>query len=179
MIVVTGASGFIGSNLVADLNLAGHTDLLLVDELGTQSKWKNLAKRRFDDIVHFDRQDTLMASLGPVSAVIHMGADSSTTASDGDAILRTNLHSSMAWWNWCTRTRTPFIYASSAATYGDGLRGFDEAQDAASLDALAPLNLYGWSKHAFDKWCTQRALRGDCPPQWAGLKFFKIGRAHV
>jgi ADP-L-glycero-D-manno-heptose 6-epimerase len=174
MIVVTGASGFIGSNVVADLNAVGRTDLLLVDELGTQGKWKNLAKRRFDDIVHFSETERLIATLGKAAAVIHMGADSSTTATDGDAIARMNLRASMGWWNYCVRTGTPFIYASSAATYGDGDQGFDDEQDAASLDRLAPLNLYGWSKHAFDKWATERAMRGEAPPQWAGLKFFNV-----
>ncbi len=174
MIVVTGASGFIGSNIVADLNAAGHTDLLLVDELGTQGKWKNIAKHRFDDIIHFDQTERLAASLGKATAVIHMGADSSTTATDGDAIARMNLRASMAWWNYGVRTGTPVIYASSAATYGDAEHGFDDAQDAASLDRLAPLNLYGWSKHAFDKWATERAARGEAPPQWAGLKFFNV-----
>lgn len=174
MIIVTGAAGFIGSNLVADLNARGRTDLLLVDELGTTSKWKNLAKRRFLDIVHPDQVERLLPELPKADAVLHMGADSSTTATDGDAILRMNLHSSMAWWRWCARTRTPLIYASSAATYGDGAHGFVDDQGTAALDRLAPLNLYGWSKHAFDKWATDRVADGESPPQWAGLKFFNV-----
>jgi ADP-L-glycero-D-manno-heptose 6-epimerase len=174
MIIVTGATGFIGSNIVADLNARGRTDLLLVDDLGTQGKWKNIAKRRFLDLVDYRQLDTLLPSLGKADAVFHMGANSSTTSTDGDEILRVNLHATMAWWKWCTQTSTPFIYASSAATYGDGQRGFDDDQAPDALDKLAPLNLYGWSKHQFDKWAVERAAEGKAPPQWAGLKFFNV-----
>jgi ADP-L-glycero-D-manno-heptose 6-epimerase len=174
MIIVTGATGFIGSNIVAELNAQGRTDLLLVDDLGTQGKWKNIAKRRFLDLVDYRELDTLLPSLDRADAVFHMGANSSTTSTDGDEILRVNLHATMAWWHWCTRTGTPFIYASSAATYGDGEQGFDDNQHPVALDKLAPLNLYGWSKHQFDKWAVERATEGKAPPQWAGLKFFNV-----
>ncbi len=174
MIIVTGATGFIGSNIVADLNAQGRTDLLLVDDLGTQGKWKNIAKRRFVDLVDYRQLDTLLPTLATADAVFHMGANSSTTSTDGDEILRVNLHATMAWWKWCTDTRTPFIYASSAATYGDGQQGFDDNQAPDALDQLAPLNLYGWSKHQFDKWAVERAAEGKAPPQWAGLKFFNV-----
>lgn len=174
MIIVTGATGFIGSNIVADLNAQGRTDLLLVDDLGTQGKWKNIAKRRFLDLVDYRQLDQLLPTLATADAVFHMGANSSTTSTDGDEILRVNLHATMAWWKWCTDTRTPFIYASSAATYGDGQQGFDDSQAPDALDQLAPLNLYGWSKHQFDKWAVERAAEGKAPPQWAGLKFFNV-----
>jgi len=174
MIIITGATGFIGSNLVADFNEQGRSDLLLVDDLGTQGKWKNIAKRRFVDLVDYRQLDQLLPTLGKADAVFHMGANSSTTSTDGDEILRVNLHASMAWWKWCTHTGTPFIYASSAATYGDGTQGFNDDQDLASLDKLAPLNLYGWSKHQFDKWVVERAAEGKAPPQWAGMKFFNV-----
>jgi ADP-L-glycero-D-manno-heptose 6-epimerase len=174
MIIVTGAAGFIGSNIVAELNAQGRTDLLLVDDLGTQGKWKNIAKRRFLDLVDYRDLDTLLPKLDKADAVFHMGANSSTTSTDGDEILRVNLHATMAWWHWCTRTGTPFIYASSAATYGDGDQGFDDNQHHDALDQLAPLNLYGWSKHQFDKWAVERAGEGKAPPQWAGLKFFNV-----
>lgn len=174
MIIVTGATGFIGSNIVADLNARGRTDLLLVDDLGTHGKWKNVAKRRFLDIVDYRELDRLLPTLDRADAVFHMGANSSTTSTDGDEILRVNLHATMAWWQWCTRTGTPFIYASSAATYGDGQQGFDDNQAPEALDRLAPLNLYGWSKHQFDKWAVERASEGKAPPQWAGLKFFNV-----
>lgn len=174
MIIVTGATGFIGSNIVADLNAKGRTDLLLVDDLGTSGKWKNIAKRRFVDLVDYRNLDQLLPSLKQADAVFHMGANSSTTSTDGDEILRVNLHATMAWWKWCTETRTPFIYASSAATYGDGEQGFTDNQALDALDKLAPLNLYGWSKHQFDKWAVERAAEGKAPPQWAGLKFFNV-----
>lgn len=174
MIIVTGATGFIGSNIVADLNARGRSDLLLVDDLGTQGKWKNIAKRRFLDLVDHRDLDKLLPTLKTADAVFHMGANSSTTSTDGDEILRVNLHATMAWWKWCTHTATPFIYASSAATYGDGSQGFDDDQDLEALEKLAPLNLYGWSKHQFDKWAVERAGEGKAPPQWAGLKFFNV-----
>ncbi|HET8869728.1 MAG TPA: ADP-glyceromanno-heptose 6-epimerase [Aquabacterium sp.] len=174
MIIVTGATGFIGSNIVAELNARGRTDLLLVDDLGTQGKWKNIAKRRFLDIVDYRKLDSLLPTLTKADAVFHMGANSSTTSTDGDEILEVNLHASMAWWNWCTRTGSPLIYASSAATYGDGAQGFNDDQSPEALDKLAPLNLYGWSKHQFDKWAVERAGEGNCPPQWAGMKFFNV-----
>ena len=174
MIIVTGATGFIGSNIVADLNARGRTDVLLVDDLGTQGKWKNIAKRRFLDLVDYRDLDRLLPTLKAADAVFHMGANSSTTSTDGDEILRVNLHATMAWWKWCTHTGTPFIYASSAATYGDGHQGFNDDQSPDALDQLAPLNLYGWSKHQFDKWAVERAAEGHAPPQWAGLKFFNV-----
>lgn len=174
MIIVTGATGFIGSNIVADLNERGRTDLLLVDDLGTDGKWKNIAKRKFLDLVDYRDLDQLLPTLKKADAVFHMGANSSTTSTDGDEILRVNLRASMAWWHWCTNTRTPFIYASSAATYGNGEQGFVDDQSPEALDKLSPLNLYGWSKHQFDKWAVERAAEGKAPPQWAGLKFFNV-----
>ncbi|MFZ5528347.1 MAG: ADP-glyceromanno-heptose 6-epimerase [Pseudomonadota bacterium] len=174
MIIITGATGFIGSNLVADFNQLGQTDLVLVDELGTTGKWKNIAKHRFLDIIHPRDVATFLKDAGPAQAVFHMGANSSTTATDGDEILESNLHSSMRWWQWCARTGTPLIYASSAATYGNGEHGFDDEQSAQALDRLRPLNLYGWSKHAFDKWAVDQAAAGNAPPHWAGLKFFNV-----
>ncbi len=175
MIIITGATGFIGSNIAADLNARGRTDLLLVDDLGTQGKWKNIARRRFLDLVDYRNFDALLDRLpNKADAVFHMGANSSTTSTDGDEILHVNLHASMFWWNWCTRTATPFIYASSAATYGDGYQGFNDAQTLQALEELSPLNLYGWSKHQFDKWAVERAAEGNQPPQWAGMKFFNV-----
>lgn len=172
MIIVTGGAGFIGSNLVAALNGLGYRDIVIVDTLGSDGKWRNIAKRRFLDIVAPDGIETWLTGVARAEAVFHMGANSSTTATDADDILRTNLHSSMGWWRWCTRTGTPLFYASSAATYGDGARGF--ADDVEGLDELRPLNLYGWSKHAFDRWALDAETRGEAPPRWAGLKFFNV-----
>jgi ADP-L-glycero-D-manno-heptose 6-epimerase len=173
VIIVTGATGFIGSNLVADLNAAGISDILLVDTLGHESKWKNIAKRRFADIVLPSEVEALLPKLPRADVVYHLGANSSTTVTDGDSILLGNFRASTRWWKWCAQTGTPLIYASSAATYGDGARGFDDEQTPEALDALRPLNLYGWSKHAFDKWALSQAA--DCaPPHWCGVKFFNV-----
>jgi ADP-L-glycero-D-manno-heptose 6-epimerase len=174
VIIVTGATGFIGSNIVADLNAAGRSDIILVDDLGTQAKWKNIAKRRFQDIVLPSELDSLLRKLSGGDAVYHMGANSSTTATDGDAILLGNFRASKSLWEWCSATRTPLIYASSAATYGDGTAGFVDDQALDALDVLRPLNLYGWSKHTFDKWAVAQSTMGSAPPQWCGLKFFNV-----
>jgi ADP-L-glycero-D-manno-heptose 6-epimerase len=173
VIIVTGATGFIGSNLVAELNSAGIDDVVLVDDLGGGSKWKNIAKRRFADIVLPSDLGSLLSKIDGADAVYHMGANSSTTTTDGDAILRSNFQASKRWWQWCTATGTPLIYASSAATYGDGASGFDDDERREALDALRPLNLYGWSKHAFDKWAAAQRPE-DAPPHWCGLKFFNV-----
>jgi ADP-L-glycero-D-manno-heptose 6-epimerase len=174
VIIVTGATGFIGSNIVADLNAAGRSDIILVDNLGTQAKWKNIAKRRFQDVVLPSELDSLLRKLPGGDVVYHLGANSSTTATDGDAILIGNFRASKSLWEWCSATRTPLIYASSAATYGDGALGFVDDQALDALDALRPLNLYGWSKHAFDKWAAAQSSTGSAPPQWCGLKFFNV-----
>ncbi len=174
MIIVTGATGFIGSNIVADLNAAGRSDIILVDDLGRQAKWKNIAKRRFQDVILPPELDALLDKLPGGDVVYHMGANSSTTAIDGDAVLLSNFRTSKRLWEWCARTRTPLLYASSAATYGDGSLGFRDDQSPAALDALRPLNLYGWSKHAFDKWAVAQSEAGSAPPQWCGLKFFNV-----
>jgi ADP-L-glycero-D-manno-heptose 6-epimerase len=109
-----------------------------------------------------------------LDAVIHLGAISDTTATDADLVVETNFRLSLKLLDWCASTRTPFIYASSAATYGDGGQSFDDAAGA-SLERLRPLNLYGWSKHLFDLAVAERsARRSGLPPQWAGLKFFNV-----
>jgi len=174
MIIVTGATGFIGSNIVADLNAAGRSDIILVDDIGTEGKWKNIAKRRFEDIVMPADVDALLRKLPRADLVYHLGANSSTTSTDGDAIFASNFRASKIWWEWCAATATPLIYASSAATYGAGTSGFNDDQGQAALDGLRPLNLYGWSKHAFDKWAADRKDAGASPPQWCGLKFFNV-----
>lgn len=174
MIILTGGAGFIGSNIAADLNEAGRTDIVIVDTLGTDAKWRNIAKRRFADIVFPEEMPSYLAGLAGADVVIHMGANSSTTATDGDEIVRSNFRFSTRLWDWCTQTGTPLIYASSAATYGDGTAGFVDDDSDAALDSLHPLNLYGWSKHAFDKWALERARQRQAPPQWAGLKFFNV-----
>jgi ADP-L-glycero-D-manno-heptose 6-epimerase len=175
MLIITGGGGFIGSVLVAALNESGRSDLVIVDRFGTNGKWRNIAKRDFFEIGSID---TLLPWLdkfgGEVEAVFHLGANSSTTASDADEIIENNLKYTMHLWRWCTSARRPLIYASSAATYGDGSAGFDDAGEIDALKRLHPLNLYGWSKHAFDLWAMREAAVGRCPPLWIGIKFFNV-----
>lgn len=172
MIIVTGAGGFIGSNVVADLNEQGCTDIVLVDRLGGDGKWRNIAKRQFSEFVFPQELDGFLANRPRATAVFHLGAISSTTATDADEVIEANFRTSARLWKWCARMSTPFIYASSAATYGNGEGGFDD--DESRLSSLSPLNLYGWSKHVFDRWAIEQARRGEAPPHWAGLKFFNV-----
>src|SRR5215469_15557535 len=174
MLLVTGGAGFIGSNVVAALNEAGRTDVVVCDMLGHEGKWRNLAKRQ---LAYFVPPSELLDWLKgrKLDAVIHMGAISETTATDGDLVIETNFRLSMRLLDWCTATATPFIYASSAATYGDGAQGFRDDSSLAALKRLRPMNLYGWSKHLFDMALVARAERGEkLPPQWVGLKFFNV-----
>jgi ADP-L-glycero-D-manno-heptose 6-epimerase len=172
MLLVTGGAGFIGSNVVAALNDAGRADVAVCDVLGHDGKWRNLAKRQLADIVPpAELPDWLKGRR--LDAIIHLGAISETTATDGDLVIETNFRLSMRLLDWCTANATPFIYASSAATYGAGAQGFRDDQGA--LRTLRPMNLYGWSKHLFDMAVAERAGRGEkLPPQWAGLKFFNV-----
>jgi ADP-L-glycero-D-manno-heptose 6-epimerase len=174
MLLVTGGAGFIGSNVVAALNDAGRADIAVCDVLGHDGKWRNLAKRQLADIVPpAQLMDWLHGRR--LDAIIHLGAISETTATDGDLVIETNFRMSMRLLDWCTAHATPLIYASSASTYGDGARGFRDDQSISALKALRPMNLYGWSKHLFDMAVAERASRGEqLPPQWAGLKFFNV-----
>ena len=174
MLLVTGGAGFIGSNLVAALNDAGRADVAVCDLLGHDGKWRNLAKRQLADIVPPAQLPDWLKGRR-LDAVIHLGAISETTATDGDLVIETNFRLSMRLLDWCTANATPLIYASSASTYGDGAQGFRDDQSMAALKALRPMNLYGWSKHLFDLAVAERAARGEkLPPQWAGLKFFNV-----
>src|SRR6516162_11747355 len=174
MLLVTGGAGFIGSNLVAALNDLGRADVVVSDTLGRSGKWRNLGKRRIADMIP---PGELMAWLDArkLDAVVHLGAISDTTASDADLVLETNFRLSLRLLDWCTAMRTPFIYASSAATYGDGQEGYSDHWTDGTLNRLKPMNLYGWSKQLFDLAIVERVRRGDkLPPQWAGLKFFNV-----
>ena len=174
MLLVTGGAGFIGSNVVAALNDAGRADVVVCDLLGHDGKWRNLARRQLADFVP---PAELMEWLKGrrLDAVIHLGAISETTATDGDLVIETNFRLSMRLLDWCTANATRLIYASSAATYGDGARGFGDDPSVEGLKKLKPMNLYGWSKHLFDLAIAERAARGErLPPQCAGLKFFNV-----
>ena len=175
MLVVTGGGGFIGSVLAWALNEAGRADLVIVDRFGTDEKWRNIAKRDFFEIVAIETLPGWLERHGrEVEAVFHLGANSSTTERDADVVIETNLNSSIGLWRWCAAHGKPFIYASSAATYGDGTQGFDDAGGLAEYKRLQPMNLYGWSKHAFDLWALREAAKGHAPPLWVGLKFFNV-----
>ena len=174
MLLVTGAAGFIGSNVVASLNEAGRTDIVVNDVLGGEGKWRNLASRQFADFIP---PADLMRWLDgrKLEAVVHLGAISSTTATDGDLVIEANFRLPLRLFEWCASARTSFIYASSAATYGDGEAGYSDDWSRAALQRLKPMNLYGWSKHVFDLAVVERVARKDkAPPQWAGLKFFNV-----
>ena len=174
MLLVTGGAGFIGSNVVADLNEAGRADVAISDVLGSDDKWRNLARRQLADFVPPAELRQWLEGR-KLEAVIHLGAISSTTARDGDQVMENNFRLSLRLLDWCTATRTPFIYASSAATYGDGQEGYSDRWTDGALKRLKPMNLYGWSKQLFDLAIVERARRGDkLPPQWAGLKFFNV-----
>jgi len=174
MLLVTGAAGFIGSNVVASLNEAGRSDIVVNDVLGGEGKWRNLASRQFADFIP---PADLMRWLEQrkLEAVVHLGAISSTTATDGDLVIEANFRLPLRLFEWCASARTSFIYASSAATYGDGEAGYSDDWSRAALRRLKPMNLYGWSKHVFDLAVVERVARKDkVPPQWAGLKFFNV-----
>ena len=176
MIVVTGGAGFIGSNLVAGLEARGEHGVVVCDRLRNQDKWRNIAKRDLADFVFPEALTDFLRTHGSeVRAVFHMGAISSTTETDADLIVATNVHLSTDLWRWCAEEQVPFIYASSAATYGDGTGGFDDDGSVEALATLRPMNPYGWSKHLFDRMVARWVAGGEpAPPQWAGLKFFNV-----
>ncbi len=176
MYVITGGAGFIGSNVAASLDDDG-ADIVIVDWLGSDDfKWRNIAKRRLRDIVVPEALfPFLEANAGAIRGIVHMGAISTTTERDADAIVRNNFRLSVDLWTFAARAGIPLVYASSAATYGDDTRGFVDAADEPHLAGLRPLNAYGWSKHVFDRWVARTLEKGEATPQrWAGLKFFNV-----
>ncbi len=176
MIVVTGGAGFIGSNLVAALEQRAAGEIVVSDFLGQGEKWRNLAKRELAAVVPPDRLFAFLdLHAGTIDTVFHMGAVSATTERDVDLIVASNFALSQRLWDWCTQHQARLIYASSAATYGDGSAGFDDDFTPSALAKLRPLNAYGWSKHLFDR-RVARLVAGNAPrpKQWAGLKFFNV-----
>jgi len=158
------------------LDAKGARDVVVCDRLRTGEKWRNLAKRELADIV---APDALFPFLdqhaGRIKAIFHMGAISATTETDADKIIANNFTLTLDLWRWCALTQTRLIYASSAATYGDGTQGFDDEFEADALARLRPLNAYGWSKHLVDRRLCRLLEEGHpAPPQWAGLKFFNV-----
>ena len=177
VILVTGGAGFIGSNIVARLCEDPAYDVVVCDWLGAaaDNKWRNLSKSPIADFVAPEALFDWLAVRGEeVELVIHMGAVSSTTEPDADKIIHANFTLSRDLWRWCAAHQRRLIYASSAATYGDGQQGFEGLDDLDSLKALRPLNAYGWSKALFDLHAAREAQRGNHPAQWVGLKFFNV-----
>ncbi len=171
MIVVTGGAGFIGSAVVWKLNQMGMDKITIVDELGKEEKWKNLNGLKFADFFHKDDFMGLVLQRKfpfKVSSVIHLGACSSTTEKDADFLMDNNVHYSQELAKFCLENGVRFIYASSAATYGDGSNGYNDEES--KLDLLRPLNMYGYSKHLFDIWIKRNGLMDKV----VGLKYFNV-----
>ena len=176
MIVVTGGAGFIGSNIVKALDENGYKDIVVIDRLGCDDKWRNIAKRELAAIVEpEDAFSFLNAHKGEIKAIVHMGAISATTETDADLIARTNFTLSWNLWCFCRDNGVQFVYASSAATYGDGSLGFVDDDSLDFVRKLRPLNAYGWSKAVFDRKVAREAAENrGTPPQYVGLKFFNV-----
>jgi ADP-L-glycero-D-manno-heptose 6-epimerase len=170
MIIVTGGAGFIGSAIVWELNNRGESDIIIVDELGTDNKWKNLVGLKFEDFINKNvfLDQVLTGKHLEVDSIIHMGANSSTTEKDADSLLSNNYEYTKKLAEFCLWNDIKFIYASSAATYGDGSLGFDD--DLTLTMKLRPLNMYGYSKILFDVW----AIRHDAFKEIVGIKYFNV-----
>lgn len=171
MIIVTGGAGFIGSAIVWRLNELGKSNIIVVDDLGTDEKWKNLVPLKFEDFIHKDDFISMIIDENlpfEVSAIIHMGANSSTTEKDADHLFTNNYQYTKELAAYSLEKEIRFIYASSAATYGDGSLGFDD--DESKLETLRPLNMYGYSKQLFDLW----AKRNGVFNKIVGLKYFNV-----
>ena len=170
MIVVTGAAGFIGSYLVGKLNEAGHRNLILVDKIDDPWKDLNLANKKFKKFI--DRDEFfkwLIKHSSNVDFIFHLGARTDTVGQEPELYQQLNLIYSQRLWNICSEIQVPLVYASSAATYGNGEEGFSDSHN--NVANLRPLNLYGWSKHDFDVWALKQFRT---PPFWVGMKFFNV-----
>lgn len=169
MIIVTGGAGFIGSCVVRSLNEAGRSDIVIVDNISETDKWMNMRNKKYIKYVHKSKFLEELPTYENVEAIVHMGAQSSTTERDFDYLWENNFEYTKALWNYCAEKHISFIYASSAATYGDGSLGFNDRMD---IDQLLPLNGYGYSKQLFDQWVKHQAK--IFPAQYCGLKFFNV-----
>jgi ADP-L-glycero-D-manno-heptose 6-epimerase len=172
MILITGGAGFIGSYLHAELAARGH-ETAIVDWLGSAGKWRNIANHAPHHLIPPEKLEDFLAQDPPIEMIYHLGAISETTIANGDLAWQTNVDMSRRLWDWCAERSVRFIYASSAATYGNGAQGFDD--DPLQLHRLSPLNLYGWTKHVFDRHVFDQLRQSQpAPPQWVGLKFFNV-----
>lgn len=167
-VVVTGGAGFIGSCVVRTLNDIGIEDIIVVDNIKNTGKWMNLRNKSYISYVNRDDFPKMLKDLEGITHIIHMGACSSTTEYDFDFLNKNNIGYTTMLWNYCTEHDISFIYASSAATYGDGSNGFDDECD---IRKLRPLNPYGYSKQRFDLWAEKQ---NKTPRQHVGFKFFNV-----
>ena len=174
MIILTGGAGMIGSMVAWHLNNEmNFNDFVIVDDLVNEQQEYNFNKRDFVEYIKKDDLKKYLSKKQNISAVIHMGAISATTESNFNRLLESNIRFSQQLWHWCAKNKVPFIYASSAATYGD--ESFNYNDNESELDQLNPLNAYGYSKHFFDRWIQlELAKKQPAPPQWCGLKFFNV-----
>jgi ADP-L-glycero-D-manno-heptose 6-epimerase len=172
MIVITGGAGMIGSMMAWHLNTKlGRQDIIIVDRITHENQWQNLVHRHYAEYLDKDQLFDFLEDNDDVTAVIHMGAISATTERDFNKLVADNMHYSQDLWSWCAEYEVPFFYASSAATYGAGEHGYDDA----SIEGLRPLNGYGYSKHFFDQWVLEQVKQKQpAPPAWAGFKFFNV-----
>lgn len=173
MIIVTGGAGFIGSGIVWKLNQLGEEKIIVVDHLGTTEKWKNLSPLSFSDYLEKDAFEAKIRTgsaneFGKIDGIVHMGACSATTEVDASYLARNNFEYSKLVAQFALKKKARLVYASSAATYGDGSNGFKD--DEKNLAALRPLNMYGYSKQMFDVWCRKKGLLN----RFAGVKFFNV-----
>jgi ADP-L-glycero-D-manno-heptose 6-epimerase len=182
LFLVTGGAGFIGSHIVRDLAQRG-ARVVVCDLMRAGEKWRNLASAPLHDLIRPEALFDLLARCGErLSAIVHMGAISSTTEIDIDRLVAANIRLTIDLWEWCAANRVRLLYASSAATYGNGEAGFADDDSPQGLARLKPLNAYGWSKHLVDRRIAADVAAGrPVPPQWAALKFFNVygpGEAH-
>ena len=172
MIVITGGAGMIGSMIAWHLNNLGRDDLVIVDDIQHPDQWQNLVKRRYQNYLDKSELACFLAGKPKINTIIHMGAISATTERDFNKLVQNNIRYSQFLWEWCAENKVPYLYASSAATYGAGEEGYDDTCD---LNSLRPLNGYGYSKQYFDQWALQQtANKKPTPPQWQGFKFFNV-----
>lgn len=167
-IIVTGGAGFIGSCVVAKLNEIGRDDIYIVDNVNTSEKWMNLRNKKYIRYYHKNEFLDELKNIEGVEAIIHLGACSATTEQDFDYLYKNNYLYTIALYNYCVEKQISFLYASSAATYGDGELGFDDKSD---FRLLMPLNRYGYSKQIFDEWEYKQENK---PKQVVGMKFFNV-----